>query len=99
MEAMMCGCPVVATDVGNVADLLRGNGIVVTPNCPDELAAALIRLLDGPGAAELRASMAASAMKHAKENYTITSFATRFGEIYGAHASERTLSTLSRAAS
>jgi glycosyltransferase involved in cell wall biosynthesis len=50
IEAMACGLPVVATDVGGVRDILaageRSGGIVVPPRDPVGFAAALGRLLD-----------------------------------------------------
>jgi glycosyltransferase involved in cell wall biosynthesis len=50
IEAMACGLPVVATDVGGVRDILpageRSGGVVVPPSDPVGLAAALGRLLD-----------------------------------------------------
>jgi glycosyltransferase involved in cell wall biosynthesis len=50
VEAMACGLPVVATDVGAVRDILpageRSGGVVVPPRDPVGFAAALGRLLD-----------------------------------------------------
>jgi glycosyltransferase involved in cell wall biosynthesis len=52
IEAMSCGLPVVATDVSGVRDLLGdgedGGGVIVPPEDPAALAAALARLLDEP---------------------------------------------------
>jgi glycosyltransferase involved in cell wall biosynthesis len=43
-EALACGVPVVSTDVGDVADLVRGlEGCAVVGGSPDDLAAALER--------------------------------------------------------
>jgi teichuronic acid biosynthesis glycosyltransferase TuaC len=50
LEALACGAPVVATDVGNVRDLVAnpGDGIVVDPGAVPPLAAALERALETP---------------------------------------------------
>jgi glycosyltransferase involved in cell wall biosynthesis len=48
LEALAAGCPVVASDVGGVAELLGGAGLLVPADAPDALAAALARLL-APG--------------------------------------------------
>lgn len=45
-EAMLCGTPVVATDVGGIRDQLGGYGIVVPPRQPEELAAAIGHVLE-----------------------------------------------------
>ena len=50
-EAMACGRPVIATDVaGCVADLVRDgeNGYVVRAGAPEDLARAMVRLLNAP---------------------------------------------------
>ncbi len=44
-EAMLCGTPVVATDVGGIREQLGGYGIVVPPRQPGELAAAIGHML------------------------------------------------------
>lgn len=49
LEAMAAGCPVVATDVGDVAYALDGAGLLVPPTQYCHLASAIIRLLADPG--------------------------------------------------
>jgi glycosyltransferase involved in cell wall biosynthesis len=48
MEAMAAGLPVVATPVGGIPSLVESghNGLLVPPDRPDELAAAIAQLLD-----------------------------------------------------
>jgi glycosyltransferase involved in cell wall biosynthesis len=48
MEAMACGCAVVATNVGGIPDyaIADKTAIVVEPKHPDEIAKGLVRLLD-----------------------------------------------------
>ncbi|MCX6608563.1 MAG: GT4 family glycosyltransferase PelF [Acidobacteria bacterium] len=71
LEAMFSGCPVVATDVGNVSDALSGTGLLVRPNNPPELARALLTVLDGPGASGLRDKLSAAALERARQHYTL----------------------------
>jgi glycosyltransferase involved in cell wall biosynthesis len=96
---MLSGCPVVATDVGNVADLLQDTGLVVTPNDPDELSAAILVLLTGPDAENLRTSLARSALERASRHFTIRQFSNSFRDLYQELSFEHTSSSLSRAAS
>jgi polysaccharide biosynthesis protein PelF len=97
IEAMMSGCPVVAADVGNVADLLGGTGLTVTPNDSPEMATALLRLLSGPGAEDLRRSLAHQALERARRHFTIHQFTQRFEEIYDEVAQARHDAVLSLA--
>jgi len=46
LEAMACGLPVVVTKTGGTAELVKDNGIVVPPDDPDQLATAILTLLD-----------------------------------------------------
>ena len=58
-EAMACGTPVVATDVGDAAIILNDQAMTVPPGCPERLVAAWETLLDEePGALERRSEMA-----------------------------------------
>ncbi|MEH0293462.1 glycosyltransferase family 4 protein [Agrobacterium sp. CCNWLW71] len=54
VEAMMCGCPVVATRGGGVTEIIRDGetGLLVPPGEPSALAAALGRVLSDPALAE-----------------------------------------------
>ena len=45
-EAMLCGTPVLATDVGGVRDQLSGYGVLVPPNNVDSLAAGLAHIME-----------------------------------------------------
>jgi glycosyltransferase involved in cell wall biosynthesis len=68
-EALACGVPVVATDIGGASEIVREGetGFVVPPHAPDRLAAAIDALLSDParaaamgrrGAADVRARFA-----------------------------------------
>ena len=65
LEAMACGTPVVASQVGGLAYLVRDGetGYLVPDRDPAELADRLSRLLSNP---QLRAQMGAQAVLHAR---------------------------------
>lgn len=46
MEAMSCARPVVATDVGGVSEIVQDNGILCQPRNPEQLAGAVIKMLN-----------------------------------------------------
>ena len=50
IEAMACGCPVISTRVSGIGELLDEGraGILLDPGDPDQLAAALERLIADP---------------------------------------------------
>jgi polysaccharide biosynthesis protein PelF len=80
IEAMTCGRPCVATDVGGVSEALPAEaGIVVPPRSPEDLAAACLKLLRDP---ELRKSLGATARKRALEHFTVDRAVSAFDEIY-----------------
>lgn len=52
VEAMACGCPVVAARAGAVPETVGDAALLFEPEAPGSLVAALTRLLDQPGLAE-----------------------------------------------
>jgi glycosyltransferase involved in cell wall biosynthesis len=70
LEAMACGLPVVATDVGALREVVEDGvtGFVVPPEDPQAIAAAALRLWRD---ARLRARMAAEARRRTVERYRV----------------------------
>jgi glycosyltransferase involved in cell wall biosynthesis len=82
LEAMFSGCPVVATQVGGVADMLGGTGLVVTPRDSASMASALLSLLKGSGAAEYRRELAGKALSRAHALFTLDKTMSNFRSQY-----------------
>ena len=93
IEAMAAGQPFVATDVGGVRDLMVGdkavhaagfeifaNGILVAPDDPAMLAAALTFLVDHE---DLRRSIGAGAARRARERYSHERLLRDLESLYG----------------
>jgi glycosyltransferase involved in cell wall biosynthesis len=55
-EAMACGVPVVATDVGDARQIVGDTGVIVPPQRPDLLCAACLETLDRDLAAQRNAA-------------------------------------------
>ncbi len=68
VEAMMSGRAVVATDVGGTREACDGVGLLVQPRNPDEMAAAVLKLLRDPA---LRHTLAEEARERALAYFTI----------------------------
>jgi glycosyltransferase involved in cell wall biosynthesis len=68
-ESMACGVPIVANAIGDVAQILtEGNcGVIVDHNDPQSICEGIEKLASNP---ELRWTMAANALKLAREKYT-----------------------------
>ena len=79
IEAMTCGRPCVATDVGGVTEALADTGLVVPPRSPEELAQACLVLLRDR---ELRQRLGAAARARALELFTVDRSIRAFEEIY-----------------
>lgn len=81
LEAMACGVPVVATDVGDVSQLLGAGefGTVVTPGSLESLREALRALLND---APRRAHLAAAGRQRVVANYSGERMARTYASIY-----------------
>ena len=68
MEAMSCGLPAVTTDISGIPELISNgvNGLLVSPDDPEALAAALQRLNEDP---VLAASLGEQAKKTIKQDF------------------------------
>jgi len=80
LEAMIMGLPCVATDVGDVGQMVGDNGLVVPPSSVEELAIALTDVIDSD--ADKRRSIGASLRQRALQEYTLGRAASRFAEVY-----------------
>jgi len=81
LEAMACGTAVVASAVGGIVEVVEDGktGILLPPSRPDELAAAIRRLLDDP--AEARA-MGQAGRRRVEEKFAWASVAERTEAVY-----------------
>ena len=87
MEAMVAGLPIVATDAGGVPEAVHNGveGFVVPSQRPDELAAALLKVITDPG---LRQRMSEASLRRG-QGYDIRAAIERTQEIYEELAAHR----------
>jgi glycosyltransferase involved in cell wall biosynthesis len=81
LEAMACGCAVVASAVGGVPEILSGgrSGLLVAPALPGELARALAQLAGEP---ELRRHLAAEARARILSDFDLPAMIRRHEQLY-----------------
>jgi glycosyltransferase involved in cell wall biosynthesis len=81
MEAMACGCPVLASNVGGNPELVRNGetGLLFKPGDVERLAVALQVLVENQS---LRQRLAEAGTKFVRERFSIRASADRMGEIY-----------------
>lgn len=79
-EAMASGVPVVATDVGDSAELVGDTGMIVPPGSPSELATAIVASLDLPS--ERLDEQGAAARRRIHEHYRLDLMAGRYVEAW-----------------
>lgn len=77
LEAMACGVPQVATDVGGTREAITP--VLVPPNDPDALADAVIALLEDP---DRRAELATKSRKVHAERFTVDRMAAATAAVY-----------------
>jgi glycosyltransferase involved in cell wall biosynthesis len=88
LEAMMLGCPVVSTDAGGVADLVRDGetGLLVPRDDAQALAEGIVRLLDDE---PLRRRITANGRAFAEQTSSVDAMVEQYAEVYVAAASAR----------
>jgi glycosyltransferase involved in cell wall biosynthesis len=80
LEALACGVPQVATDVGGTREAITGEtGILVPPRDPRALAEAVVALLGDP---DRRARMAAASRARHAERFTVERMVARTAAVY-----------------
>jgi glycosyltransferase involved in cell wall biosynthesis len=84
---MACGLPAVATDVGDAKFIIGDTGLVVPPQDPAALAAA-IRQLAGESA-RARAERGSRARARIAENFTLDHAIQCYVELYASLGSQR----------
>lgn len=90
IEAMTCGRPCVATDVGGVTEALADTGVVVPPRDPQALGQACLALLQEPAR---RRRLGAAARTRALEFFTLNRAIDTFDGIYTTIAGRATSPT------
>jgi glycosyltransferase involved in cell wall biosynthesis len=88
LEAMACGIPVVATDVGAVRELVTDGvtGLVVAPEDEDALARALLALAADP---DRRAAMGAAGRERFTRDFALEVLADVYDRAYGMAVAHR----------
>jgi len=78
VEAMACGIPVVSTNVAAVPEVVNGGGILVEPRNSDQLAEAMLKLLNDE---DLRQELSKKALEQAQK-FSIENRISKVEEIY-----------------
>lgn len=81
LEALAAKRPVVATCVGGVPDLILDGktGLLVKPHSPEEMATAILRLLNNP---ELQKKLGEAGEKYVKENFSVVNMVAKYEEVF-----------------
>jgi phenylacetate-CoA ligase len=82
LEAMACGKPVVATNVGGIPEIIenRCNGILIPPKNSDALAKAISLIIENPAQAK---RLGEAAVRTIKENFTLDAMVQKYLKVLG----------------
>ena len=86
-EAMACGVPCVATDVGDNTAIVGGCGRVVPPRNPQALAEAMCQLL--ALSSDERRALGLRARERIQKDYALSAMVRRYSEVYAHLAPQR----------
>ena len=77
IEAMSSGLACIVSDVGSISNYIKHeeNGLLIKPNCPDELASSIVKLIDDK---ILLKKISKNSFNFAMENFTIKNAETIF---------------------
>jgi polysaccharide biosynthesis protein PelF len=87
IEAMACGKPVVATDVGGTREALEGCGILVRSRNSTELARGIVKLLKDE---QFRLRLGQAALTRAREKFKLSTSTNQYRLLYQEVLSRRT---------
>lgn len=81
LEAMACGLPIVATNIGGTKEVIENdvNGILVEPKNPEELAQAISSLIRDEKRAQ---RLGRNAQKTVKESYSLDRISKKYIQLY-----------------
>ena len=81
IEAMSMEKPVIGTQTGGIPEIIENGvtGLLVPPRSPEELAQAIIKILQNP---EMARQMGMAGRKRAREHFSIEQYVSKIQEIY-----------------
>ena len=91
-EAMACGVPCVATDLGDTADIIGKTGFVVTPNNIEALAAGIDKIMKLPEYERFRYGQLAR--QRIQDNYSLSFVVSLYDELYQKYGEARKMNIL-----
>jgi len=86
LEASATGCPVVATDVRGIDEVVKPGqtGFLVPPDQEEDLAAKIVQLAQDPA---LRLQLGKAGRKRVEQHFSLSMMVAKFAELYGQLAS------------